>query len=276
MDALEFIADILVISSAATLGIFLAGVFTAKYVYFPILRKTREDHMEMIEADREERQNELDTAEFLERFTEEFQELEERSEDPPVEAIAEFATTLMTPVGEVTMIYHHETSAFHYYCDRRTVPVRFLDVVAQKFVIDHDCKRLYIREPEQSEDESTSNEAEGIVDSPDQTYYSQFSSWFFGPNPEPQSEEPQPEEPDQEPDQEQEQDQQEEPASVFATFKKNPEVKASPSEMIEKAMNKYKYVGTLLDYTEHQEKVETESLEISFSKFKEMVKNKTE
>jgi hypothetical protein len=179
MGALEFITDILVISSAATLGIFLAGIFTAKYVYFPLLRKTREDHMEMIEADREERQNELDTAEFLERFTEEFQELEERSEDPPVEAIAEFATTLMTPVGEVTMIYHHETSAFHYYCDRRTVPVRFLDVVAQKFVIDHDCKRFYIREPEQSEDESTSNDAEGVVDSADQTYYSQFSSWFL-------------------------------------------------------------------------------------------------
>ena len=237
-------------------------------MYFPILRKTREDHMEMIEADREERQNELDTAEFLERFNEEFEELEERSEDPPVEAIAEFATTLMTPVGEVTMIYHHETSAFHYYCDRRTVPVRFLDVVAQKFVIDHDCKRFYIREPEQSEDESMSNEAEEFLNSPDQTYYSQFSSWFFGPNPE----EPQPEEPEQDQEPDQEQDQQEEPASVFATFKKNPEVKASPSEMIEKAMNKYKYLGTLLDYAEHQEKVETESLEISFSNFKEMAK----
>ena len=48
------------------------------------------------------------------------------------------------------------------------------------------------------------------------------------------------------------------------------------SEMIEKAMNKYKYVGTLLDYIEHQEKVETESLEISFTQFKEMVKNKIE
>ena len=167
------------------------------------------------------------------------------------------------------MIYHHETSTFHYYCDRRTVPVRFLDVVAKKFVIDHDCKRFYIREPEQSEDESMSNEAEGIVDSPDETYYSQFSTWFFGAETKEPEPEPKPE-PEPEPDQE------EEPASVFATFKKNPEVKVSPSEMIEKAMNKYKYVGTLLDYTEHQEKVETESLEISFSKFKEMVKNKTE
>jgi hypothetical protein len=272
MGVLEFIADILVVSSAATLGIFLAGIFTSKYVYFPLLRKTREDHMEMIDTEREERENELDTAEFLELFTEEFEELEERSEDPPEEAVAKFATTLMTPVGEVTMIYDHETSAYHYYSDRRTVPVRFLDVVAQKFVIDNDCKRFYIRETEQSDDETMPCEAEVIVDSPEETYYSQFSSWFFGPQTESVEESVSDPEPESNSDPEQETGH----ASVFATFKKNPEIKASPSEMIEKAMNKYKYVGTLLDYIEHQEKVETESLEISFTQFKEMVKNKIE
>lgn len=278
MGVFDFIADFIIISSATTLGLFLAGIYTAKYVYFPLLRRTREDHIEMVEAERERRQHEMDTAMFLEQFTEEFEELEERSEDPPDEVLSELSTTLMTPVGEVTMIYHTETSTFQYYSDRRTVPVRFLDVVAQKFVIDHDCKRLYIREPEQSEDETLSSQAEGIVDAPDQTYYSQFSSWFFGSTPEPQAESVKEPEQEPQPEQEPEQDQQPntEPESVFATFKKNPEVKASASEMIEKAMNKYKYIGTLVDYAEHQEKVETESLEISFSKFKEMVKNKTE
>ena len=70
MDALEFIADILVISSAATLGIFLAGIFTAKYVYFPMMRITQEEHMEMVKAEEKERQNELDAAEFLKSFNE--------------------------------------------------------------------------------------------------------------------------------------------------------------------------------------------------------------
>jgi hypothetical protein len=115
-------------------------------------------------------------------------------------------------------------------------------------------------------------EAEVIVDSPEETYYSQFSSWFFGPQTESVKEPVSDPEPESDSDPEQETGH----ASVFATFKKNPEIKASPSEMIEKAMNKYKYVGTLLDYIEHQEKVETESLEISFTQFKEMVKNKIE
>jgi hypothetical protein len=42
-------------------------------------------------------------------------------------------------------------------------------------------------------------------------------------------------------------------------------------------MNSYKYIGTLVDYEQSLEKTEPEpSLEVSFSNYKEMVKNKTE
>ena len=41
-------------------------------------------------------------------------------------------------------------------------------------------------------------------------------------------------------------------------------------------MNKYKFCGTINDYTSKKDKKVNEATELSFSKYKEMIKNKTE
>ena len=48
-----------------------------------------------------------------------------------------------TPVGNVVMFYNEEKEAFEYYSDH-SVPYRFLDVVARKYVKTYNCKPLYV------------------------------------------------------------------------------------------------------------------------------------
>jgi len=48
-----------------------------------------------------------------------------------------------TPLGNVIMFYDNNREGFTYYADN-TIPYRFLETVARKYVVLHDCKCLFI------------------------------------------------------------------------------------------------------------------------------------
>jgi hypothetical protein len=48
-----------------------------------------------------------------------------------------------TPLGNVIMMYNNKKEVFEYYCDN-TVPYRFLETVARKYVLTYFCRPLYI------------------------------------------------------------------------------------------------------------------------------------
>jgi hypothetical protein len=48
-----------------------------------------------------------------------------------------------TPLGNVLMFYNHEKLAFEYYSDL-TIPYRYLETVARKYVLTYDYRPLYI------------------------------------------------------------------------------------------------------------------------------------
>ena len=48
-----------------------------------------------------------------------------------------------TPLGNVIMLYNNKKEVFEYYCDN-TVPYRFLETVARKYVLTYFCRPLYI------------------------------------------------------------------------------------------------------------------------------------
>lgn len=57
--------------------------------------------------------------------------------------------TETTPNGNVVMTYYFnekdpELSAFQYYCNDRSIPYKYLDTVARKFVITYNCSELYL------------------------------------------------------------------------------------------------------------------------------------
>jgi hypothetical protein len=49
-----------------------------------------------------------------------------------------------TPMGHVIMYYNHLTNSFFYYCDRKDIPYKYLDVVARKYIKVFNCKIIYI------------------------------------------------------------------------------------------------------------------------------------
>ena len=254
MGFFTFLYDAILFTGTTAIGIFGAFFLTSQFVY----SKT-----EAIMQENEERDDVI----FEETYRKEFDSLEKK-ELPSGEILENFSSKVTTPLGDVVICYTMKDKSFNYYSDRRNIPVRFLDVVAQKFVIEHDCKSIYEEEENTTEEipeELSVKEPEPVVSS------GWFSSFFGGTkDPEEKREEDCKEIVETEPKKADKED------SVFATYKKNPEAKLNKNEMIEKIMNNYKYRGTLADFDDAQKKEITESLEISFSKFKEMVKNKTE
>ena len=61
-----------------------------------------------------------------------------------------------TPGGEIIMTYHRETESFWYYAEHlKDVHYSMLETVARKFVIEYDCKRIYMQTALQEEVEPT-------------------------------------------------------------------------------------------------------------------------
>lgn len=260
MGFLSFIYDMIVFTGATVIGVSGALFITSRFAYArPRQSETEDDEEEEVD--------------FEEAYREEFGKLKVK-ERPPDDVIADYVSSVDTPIGEVIMTYGSEMNTFYYYCDRRTVPIRFLDVGAQKFVIDNDCRVLYEEKPLEAEQAEQADQAEQAEQAEDlelqnQSYYNWIANYFSR---EAEAEaEAEPTEPQPEAEAEDKEE-----SSVFATYKKKPEINVQKAKQIEKIMNRYKYCGTLSDFNDNKEKVEQEALNISFSKFKEMVKNKTE
>lgn len=255
----EFLHNFILFTGTTMIGIFGAFFITSQFVYSKAEQIMIEEEKETI---------------FEETYREEFDSLE-KNEIPDKEIVDNFSSQVETPLGDVVMTYDLDKKHFNYYSNRRNIPVRFLDVVAQKFVIDHDCRIFYEEEEIISDTEEAENANDIGVKEPEpeileQSYYEWATSFFWSGQEEKSLEEI----PDQEEEKEVEEEKEE---SVFASYKKNPEVKAKANNIvIEKIMNTYKYKGTLDDYENTKKKEISKSLEISFTKFKEMVKNKTE
>jgi hypothetical protein len=255
MGFFQFVYDFILITGTTLLGVTGAFFITSQFVY----NKTEQIILE----------EETHETIFEETYREEFDSLEKK-EIPDKEIADNYCSHVDTPLGDVVMCYDLDKKCFNYYSNRRNIPVRFLDVVAQKFVIDHDCRAIYeeeelANEPEEQVYSESVKEPEPEV----QSYYGWATSFLWSEKKENDCETERVTVEIKENDEEIIED------SVFASYKKKSEVKAG-GKMIEKIMNTYKYKGTLNDYENTKKKEVAESLEISFSKFKEMVENKNE
>ena len=264
------------------------GVSAAFYIGNFLTKSMIRDSSENVDSDDEVESVE---DEFECRYDIDFKALDKKVA-PPKEIVKNYVSTVDTPIGDVVMTYDVDSDTFIYYSERRTIPIRFLDTVCKKFVIEHDCKVFYKEENVEVEEENgglgqapeaqlsnevaLSSQEDGGLGSPQEPYYMRFwNSYFSSSEPEPQGETVEPEpEPEPEPEQEPE-------VSVFATFKnkKVPEKTndSSGNKEIVKIMNKYKCGGTVNDYENNKKKEEVKDVPVvTFAKFKEIYKNKTE
>ena len=80
---------------------------------------------------------------YEDKYKEKFEKLEYKTTDETkLEELKNSFIMEMTPHGNVIMFWNQNNGVFSYYSDG-TMPYRFLEVVARKYVIINDCKDLY-------------------------------------------------------------------------------------------------------------------------------------
>jgi hypothetical protein len=80
---------------------------------------------------------------YEDKYKEKFEKLEYKTTDEiKREYLKNSFIMEMTPHGNVIMFWNQKNEVFSYYSDG-TMPYRFLEVVARKYVIMYDCKDLY-------------------------------------------------------------------------------------------------------------------------------------
>ena len=254
------------------------------------------------DSDESDNEYEEDDAPFEDKFDSEFTSLE-KGELPSKEEVEKFVSIVNTPIGDVLMTYDFDNETFIYYSERRTIPIRYLDTVCKKFVIDHNCKIFYKEDECVVEEDNTVSEpepeekSESLVSDSSEPFYMKFwNSYIYSSGANEVVETNEVAGPDEvvETNEEVETNEvaganevaeEKNPDSVFATFKSkktNNDIKeetTTKNNDVVKVMNKYKCRGTINDYNDNkikEEKPSDPTLEISFTKFKEMYKNKTE
>ena len=76
---------------------------------------------------------------------EEYDNLEDRDlTEDDVKDLSLNTITETTPRGDVLMYYDEDLKSFVYYSKTKEIPYKYLETVARKYVINYDCKNIYV------------------------------------------------------------------------------------------------------------------------------------
>ena len=249
----SLITNVLSYFSYAFFGLFI--LLNATFLSSLLISYSFSRGLNSIKDDEETTDDEEEDYEY--KYVNEFEALVENSEaEEKIVLTDEDKTKLLdvvlmetTPNGDVVMSYEYDKevpdrSKFVYYSNSKTVPYKYLDTVARKYVYVNKCPEIYvyikdelmkankkIEEYKKREEERNSTENSQTVQSKN---------------------------------------------DIFATFKnyKRPNSTSTTKRRhILVAKNKYKYLGTIEDYNNslsQAENKERETKAISFSAFKQM------
>ena len=138
---------------------FFAGIFH-------LVRRYDEEHRSDGEEDSDEDEEENDEEEG--QYIEEFKALSDREltdkdfKELDTKMVKEtIDTTDDTKKVDIIMSYHKDSESFWYYTnDLKEIAYKTLESVARKFVIEHNCKRLYVQAQEEQHDKETTAQDE--------------------------------------------------------------------------------------------------------------------
>ena len=109
--------------------------------------ETKEKEFDLLQEKKEEPTKETKYEDkYLEELHEmnvEYEFFEQEEEKTGLENLKHCYIIEKTPLGNVAMYYNNVRETFEYYSDS-TIPYRFLEVVARKYVITYKCRPLYI------------------------------------------------------------------------------------------------------------------------------------
>jgi len=148
----EFLGNIVLFGGTMVIATTIASFFVAQTLY-----NDSDNDIKISEANGEEEEEEEEPP-FESLYSIDDKEVRELSEAEK-EALKKRHSKVETPVGDVLMTY--EDPYFVYYAKSGSIiPYRFLDVVARKFVLDHDCLGLYNKLEERKENKEENKDKE--------------------------------------------------------------------------------------------------------------------
>lgn len=163
---------------------FFAGIFH-------LVRRYDEEHRRDGDQDSDEEEEESDEEEG--QYVEEFKALADREltdkdfKELETKMVKEtIDTTDDTKKVDIIMSYHKDTDTFWYYTnDLKEIAYKTLETVARKFVIEHNCKRLYVQAaPEEQPDKETTAQTqidtEGGVGACPRSVFAKFKKYNTG------------------------------------------------------------------------------------------------
>ena len=116
-------------------------------VYSTLPNETNDDEEEDEEDDEEEEEEVKEVKKpvvYEEKYIDQWklQSNSEKTEDQ-LKQLRNSIVMEKTPLGNVIMFWNHDRGSFTFHADS-TIPYRYLEVVARKYVIQNQCKQLYI------------------------------------------------------------------------------------------------------------------------------------
>lgn len=252
--------DFLVVSGTFALGITLSMMVVGKYIYFP--------YMKELEAERSEDDNDgpqlSKREEFLLKYKDAWEEaFNETPEHEELEGGEYYRD--QTPRGELIMMYDADKKEYIYYSKTRDIPYTYLENTCKGFVLNYKCFDNYQvmtdLAKKAAELKAKRNQAEAEAQAQQQTEQTEQT----------------------EDKTENESEEEDKVESVFATLKKTKNVEKA--KLIMKAMNQFRYGGSLEDFADNLEKAELQTKEengeeenpnqlLSFKEFKEQEEEK--
>lgn len=123
-----------------TIGLVLGFGIVAHFVYKPAPKQIKQQGEEDKDAIF---QKEIDK--YIVLYDEDFNGIVDgvALTDERITELVKVYTSDITPYGEISMCYSKESESFNYWSDKQ-IPYKVLECVAKKYVVENDCKDIYV------------------------------------------------------------------------------------------------------------------------------------
>jgi len=133
---------IVIVSNLFFFGLLKIAILLC-FRYFLLKKKQEEDNSSEIKQI-ENRQEEVKRINYIGKYVEKWKAME--TVDIPNEVLDTFTNKIIieyTPLGNVLMYWDNKRGSFTYYSNN-VIPYKFLETVAMKYVVQNNCKKIYI------------------------------------------------------------------------------------------------------------------------------------
>jgi hypothetical protein len=135
-------------------GITIAVVCVSIYLYSDYLsyKNTIADFSNSDSDSDSDYDSDLDSEFYDKKYIDEYEELESRKlEDDDINNLKDLFISKKSPIGVIKMCYDRETNAFLYYANSKDILYKYLETVGRFYVIENNCKNLFINSKDEYE-----------------------------------------------------------------------------------------------------------------------------